>query len=266
MGFPITRHFRSQLALGNVPGHYPTHKFGQNTDLDTSEEDIWTEGGTWVAPTEARIHDIASADANDTDGGTGARQVTIWGLVDWDTAESSEVITMNGTGNVATYNSYVIIHRMKVTSTGGSGPNVGKISATAQTDGTVTAAIPAGIGQTRMVIYGIPSTQVALIDNGHITINRSSKTSGAVDFDLKVCPWPETFPSVFISTMTTSCGVAGSTVNHYPFKTPSKVSGPAIIKASGIGSTTDFNVSVAMDIVTVDNNLAGNPINPMDFS
>lgn len=130
-------------------------QFGRNTDIDTGEEDIWDGGGTWVAPTQSRIHDLVSTSTNDTSVGTGARTVLIEGL-DSVGQDLSEVVTLNGTSNVATTGSYLMINRMTVATAGSGGANVGDITATAQTDSTVTAQISAGNNRTMMAIYKLP--------------------------------------------------------------------------------------------------------------
>jgi len=167
-GAQLVQDYGLAVARGLVTGQSSVNKFGAAPDgIQTSATDVWSLANStptqqiWLAPTAARIHAIVSTSAND-DGdpvGTGARTIRIYGLQTWDTAETSEVVTLNGTGAVNTANSYVIIHRMKVLTMGASGPNVGTISATAATDNTVTAVILPGDGQTEMAIYGVPSVQ-----------------------------------------------------------------------------------------------------------
>jgi hypothetical protein len=75
--------FYVRAALGHYPNIKGVNKFGRNIEIDSSvTADIWDGGYTvasggvsliWVAPTAARTHTIASTDANDTAGGTGAR-------------------------------------------------------------------------------------------------------------------------------------------------------------------------------------------------
>ncbi len=56
-----------EVAKGTVPGVSYVNKLGRNPEIDTGTdpEDIWDAGGLWVAPTQARIHDVASANAAD---------------------------------------------------------------------------------------------------------------------------------------------------------------------------------------------------------
>ncbi len=169
------------VAQGMVSDTASLNKFGRNSDIDTGSnpEDVWDGGGIWVAPTAARTHDIASDDANDTSAGTGARTVTIFGLdSSWDL--QTETVTMNGTSNVATANTYWRIFRMFVASAGSSETNEGTVTATAQTDATVTAQINPENGQTLMAIYTVPADTTLYLSQAYATINKSGGTSGAM--------------------------------------------------------------------------------------
>ena len=61
--------FSVELSRGRITGMSTITKFGHNSDVDTgSAEDVWSNGGTYVAPTTARVHNIVSTSANDTSG------------------------------------------------------------------------------------------------------------------------------------------------------------------------------------------------------
>jgi len=64
---PVVDYFQ-EVAAGRVEGSSAVSKFGENPDIDIASgfETIWDGGGTYVPPTEARIHDIASDNAADT--------------------------------------------------------------------------------------------------------------------------------------------------------------------------------------------------------
>lgn len=170
--------FAVEVSRG-VAHYSAVNKFGKNPDVDTgAPEDIWDGGGLWVAPTDARLHDIVSTSIND-DGapvGTGARTLSVEGLdANWDGI--SETIVLDGTTNVPTTNTYRRIFRMRVLTAGSGGVNAGIITATAQTDATITAQINIGNNQTLMAIYTVPNAKTghikslfAAIANGTITI------------------------------------------------------------------------------------------------
>jgi len=169
------------VASGRAPSLSVIHKFGRNSDVDTGTlpEDIWSQGGVWVPPTTARIHDIVSTDAADAAAGTGARTILVFGL-NASFAEQSETVTMNGVTPVATANAYTRIYRMYLLTAGSSHINAGVITATAQTDATVTAAIELAEGQTQMAIFTVPAGKTAYMTQYHASIIRQGATAGAM--------------------------------------------------------------------------------------
>ena len=240
--------FFVETALGHMPGYVSVQKFGRNTDVDTaSVEDVWDGGGTHVAPTEARVHNIASTDANDTSAGTGARTIQVYGLTDWDTAETSEAITLDGVSDVATTNSYVIIHRMKVLTKGATDVNVGTITATAVTDATVTAQINPSQGQTQMAVYGVPSVQVAIVSQIYSNVLKLSGTV-SVDNKLLVNPEPDVELTNFITkhTFTSTNSIGNVQVN---FNSPKVFSGPCIIKMQADVSANNTDIGAGFDAI-----------------
>lgn len=59
--------FNLEVTKGSIPKHTFIHKFGENPTIDNlaTFKDIWDAGGTYVPPTQARIHAIVSTDVND---------------------------------------------------------------------------------------------------------------------------------------------------------------------------------------------------------
>ena len=174
-----------EVARGNISGQSMITKFGYNADIDTAAaEDVFGQGGTYVAPTQARVHDISSSSANDTSAGTGARTVLVRGI-DSNYNSVSETIILNGVGNVATVNSYHI-HLMQVITVGSTGSNVGTISATAQTDATVTCTIEPTNNQSTSSIYMVPTGYKGYIMKIRARMgNTISNTSANVDLLVK---------------------------------------------------------------------------------
>lgn len=175
-----TKNYSLEIAKGNVNGSSLITKFGHNVDIDTGvPEDVWNQGGLYVAPTVARIHNIVSTDVNDTAAGTGMRTVLIRGVNASYTA-TSETITMNGTSNVPTVNSYLHIHLMQAQTVGSGGVNAGTITATAQTDATVTCSMVIGQGQSESSIYVVPVGYIAYIMKVRARMNNVTANSAAV--------------------------------------------------------------------------------------
>tara|TARA_Y100000310_G_scaffold325444_1_gene388913 strand:- start:1362 stop:2189 length:828 start_codon:yes stop_codon:yes gene_type:complete len=249
------------IARGRQGNLSHINKFGETTNADAGVTTDLHDGANatddvdiWVAPTQARIHAIVSTSDNDSDTGgvvaqgDGLRTLRIFGLMDWDTAETSEDIVMDGTTAVNTVNSYVIIHRMKALTKGGNaaGPNVGVITATAASDGTVTAQMGAGHGQTLMAVYGVPSTQTLFICRYSASfVGVGAAPSGAIGIQLVANPEPDADLIGFLVKDTEAVLAAGSSHFQHVFNPPFEIEGPAIVKIQAIAATGTNNASVS---------------------
>lgn len=185
--------------------------------------------------------------------GVGARKIRIYGLKTWDSKETSEDIILHGVTAVNSLNSYVIIHRMKVLSCGTSGPNVGLITATAQTDATVTAAILAGNGQTEMAIYGIPSTQKFYLTTWRANIDKASVAPTSCDFSIYANPDPENYPKLYIRKNDISVQSDGANMFDTEYNPPIEFAGPCILKIQAIASVADIDGESSFDGFLIDN-------------
>ena len=91
-----------------------------------------------------------------------------------------EFVIMNGTTPVNTLLDAFRISRMHGHGVGANKTNVGDISATAAVDGTVTAFIGAGDGQTLMAIYSIPFGYDGFVTQYYANMYRSTAVAGAM--------------------------------------------------------------------------------------
>lgn len=223
------------------------NKFGRNMEIDSAAaEDVWDGGANWVLPTAARVHQVVSTSVNDTSDGTGARTVQLYGLSDWDTAESSQVVTMNGTTDVPTL-AYVIIHRMKVLTKGASGPNVGVITATADTDATVTAQINAGEGQTQMAVYGVPSGHAAYLTSYYASVLKAQAV--AMNLSLLFNPEPGDEPTTYVTKHTIGAHSTGATGAFMLFAPYMRFAGPGVLKMRASVSGNGADVSAGFNLL-----------------
>jgi len=255
--------FGLEASLGKIAGYSTVNKFGEALNCDNGvATDIWdgADGSTgsaiWVPPTAARTHQITSTSTNDTSAGTGMRTVRIYGLTDWDSKEVSEDVILNGTSNVATSNSYVIIHRMVGLTWGSGGVNDGVITATADTDSTVTAAIIQGGNQTEMVIYGIPSVQKLRVVKFQCSIVKSTGSSQRGDGEILFMPDPGTNASnnnAWINKENFQLVEANPPWEHDYGNTPKKLDGPGIVKIQVTSNSNDTIATASFDAFLVDN-------------
>jgi hypothetical protein len=255
-------HFGYAAAAGLITGHSTINKFGEApSGIQTTATDIWSRADAtptqqiWLAPTAARIHAIVSTSTDDdgSPAGLGARTIRVYGLTSWSTAETTEDITLNGTGSVNTANSYVIIHRMKVLTWGASGPNVGTITATAATDSTVTAVILPGDGQTEMAIYGVPSIQTAYVYRWSASINKAAGAAVSANFTMRVNENPNVQTTGFLRKSDFSLQSTGASTAEKHYDLPLKFAGPCIIKIQAYASSADTDGNSAFDLLLVTN-------------
>ena len=234
---------------GKVPGYSIVHKFGRNPQIDTGTdpEDIWDGGGVWVAPTTARIHQIASTDGNDTAGASGATAIRILGL-NSELSLQQEDKNLDGANNVATL-AYVIIYRMIILAAGATGSNEGTITATADSDGTVTAQITIGNNQTGMAIYQIPAGTKGYITNFYGSLADSGGVGANVDIQLLVKP----YGGVFNVKQFHGLVAAGAAHFNHLFPVPFPVDSMGIIKMQAkTTSASAAVVSAGFDIILIE--------------
>lgn len=234
------------VARGLITGQISVNKFGRNPDVDVGTEDIWSQGGTWVAPTAARVHNLASTSANDTAAGTGARTLTVNGL-NGSYVDTTETITLNGVANVATANSYVIIHRMIVQTAGSVESNVGTITATAVTDGTISAAIVIGKNQTQVAIYQIPAGYTGYLSQYYGGFQGGAGAACFIEL------FGKAFGGVYALKGTLTLRVDGSSFDVRSYKSPLKFTEKSIIKLTATSDAVNSNVVGAFDLILVAN-------------
>ena len=239
------------IARGLVSNVSAVNKFGFNNDIDTGSvpEDIWQQGGLYQHPTAARQHDVVSTDAADTNSaGTGARKVFIEGL-DASFAYASETVNLNGTTAVTTVNSYTRINRAYVTEAGSGKTNAGGISLTAQTDATVSALIAAGLGQTELAIYSVPTGRNFYINSVFADAYRLSAPSNAQIFcQVMQRQGIDTSTPVERVVFTAGLSLEGSSNRERHYQPPKKILGPCdifwrvtYVSDSNIGVSAGFD-------------------------
>lgn len=157
--------FYLDVARGLVTGMRPVNKFGRNSDVDAGAEDLWAQGGLYVEATAASVVNFVSSSANDTAAGTGARTISVTGL-NASNVEVTETLTLNGTTNVPTVNSYNFISRVIVLTAGSGGANAGTITGTATGGGTpLLISVAIGINQSQLGVYKVPAGKSAYISS-----------------------------------------------------------------------------------------------------
>ncbi|KKL49364.1 hypothetical protein LCGC14_2316230, partial [marine sediment metagenome] len=197
-------------------------------------------GGTWATAT--------------TLGGTGARTIRFWGLKTWSSIETSEDVGLHGIVGVTPATTWVIIHRMEVRTSGGTSRNAGIISATATSDGTVTAQIAVGKGRTKMAIYGVPSGHTFQMGDYYGSVLKAAAALRC-NFTLLHNPEPDVQTTMFNQVHDWGLDTTGNSGFIHEFNLPFQLAGPCIIKLRGNATANDttaiggFNGIVTNDML-----------------
>lgn len=239
--------YAHELALGNIPGRSTVNKFGRNTAVGTSAEDIWTVGGVRAWLSAATLFEVLSGSTDDDEGGSGAEKIMIEGLdANFDLA--TEEVTLNGTSAVATTTQFIRFNRAYVTQVGTRhGTNVGLITIRVASAGATQGEIVAGKGQTEQTHYSVPRNKYALLEVARVSVD-STKTVSCDLFRR------EGIDSASAQAKRKLWGVTGLTGAAPPqiFDPPVMITGPADIWWDGIVASTDAGVEAGFDLVLVD--------------
>lgn len=150
--------FLLEVAKGNVPGHSLAIVRGHNPSQTSASGDVdVTEFGDLSYLSSAETMNIVSSSTSD-DGdpaGVGLQTLLIQGVSSTGAA-ISETVTMDGTTNVLTSNSYLRVNSMIGLAVGSSNWNVGDVTATASSAATVQDKMSATESISQSSNYTIP--------------------------------------------------------------------------------------------------------------
>ena len=151
-----------EVAKGNVPKLTSYRKFGRNTAVGPTEEDIWNVGGLYTFPTAAETVRVKvggnAADVDTT--GAGARTIRVLGLDEnWALAQE-DIVLAGASASAATTTTFIRIYRAYVLTAGtyATPVNTGVITIENTTSAVVLAAIAASLGQTEMTMFTVPAS------------------------------------------------------------------------------------------------------------
>lgn len=183
------------IASGKYVGFSIVNKFGFNSDVDSAgNEDIWEGGGFYTGfATAAEQLRISSSDAADTSAGTGARTIRIVGL-DADYNVINETVTLNGTSNVTTTQSFIRAHTASIQSVGSGGVNAGTITVRQNvTTANIMLSMQIGRNQTNCSAYTVPAGFTAYMRYLHVACGNAANVAIAGNI------WTRSFGGVFRS-------------------------------------------------------------------
>jgi len=241
--------FELQVSRGQITGHTRFCPFGFNAAVTTAES-VWSAGGLYTFPSTATALTVVSDSTND-DGspvGTGARTVTIEGL-DANYVAVSETVTMNGTTDVTTTQTFLRVNHAYVATCGSTGSNVGAITI-ANTTPTTLASIAATAGVAEQCIYTVPAGSTAYITR-YMLSSYNSTAGAATNGQIWVKPYGGA--NMLATTVRIPGTGAFSCEADYPFPVTEK----SDIDFRAIALAGSSNVSAQLQMVVIQNNITG---------
>jgi hypothetical protein len=169
------------LVTTALTGFGADFAFGDVTSASTTQKTV--ERTTYTEQTTDAQRSIASASANDTAAGTGARTVKITYLNSTGSGPYTETVTLNGTSYVNTVATNIcFIEQIEVVTVGSGGTNAGILTLKAATagGGATIGTIGAANGQTFWAHHYIPTGKIANITGISVSHNGTTVGSGAV--------------------------------------------------------------------------------------
>jgi hypothetical protein len=230
--------FELQVARGQITGHEVVNVFGFANAVSTTFVAVWENNSAYAFPTAASVMQVASSNASDT-----TVTIAISGL-DANYNRISESVSLNGTSNVATTQSFFRINSVVTTANNAVGNVTVKNGS-----GTTYAQVNAGNGKTNMSVYTVPAEYTAYFSQFD-AFSSTSVTSGVY--------------ATFRALLTSPAGVNNVTLTvpflndytidrPYPLAYTEKTDVQWQCKSSGAG----LGIGVLVIGVLVKNNITG---------
>ena len=226
-----------QVSRGLIAGHKRVFKFGFNSDIDDSIEDIWDGGGVYTYQSSAVAMTVTSG-GGATDNGV---QVTVQGL-DASYNEVSEAVTLAGSGTATTTQTYLRVYRAFVS---GSQEPTGDI--TIANGGTTYAKVLDGEHQTLMALWTVPAGYTAYLLQTDITAFTEQNNKFAV-------VWVQTRELDGVFRTQDKFALVENT-HHQQYQVPLPIPEKTDIRVRAIGSSSSANIelSAGLDIIYIEN-------------
>lgn len=165
----IAQPYLTSIIEGDIPDHTAFTLDGYSPVINTAEQVLWGVAPAtqivYVYPAAATTVDIVSTDADDNASGTGAREVTVTGLLAG-YVEDTEVIATHatdGTIAVTTTKEWLRINSVEVTDAGASGKNEGDM--TVLDGANILSFVEAGTNLSLQGVYTVPAGKSFFVEN-----------------------------------------------------------------------------------------------------
>lgn len=253
---PPNTEFLIEVAKGNVAGHSLVHKFGAG-QISSIFAPV-SQTSSYQTPTTAQALEFVSSSGNDTSAGTGAREITIFGL-DSNWEEVTQTLDTNGTTAVQLGTDLTRLYRWFVSESGTyatetTGSHVGTLtirdSGGGGNDWSQLPISPFPVGQSQIGAYTIPSGKTGYLMSKNVFTD-TGKTADIYFFqrtnvDTVAAPYSS------MRLVERQVGVSGG----YNIETKSPKGpfvGPCDVGFMGKVASGTAEVSVEFELLIVDN-------------
>ena len=237
--------YELQVSKGQIAGATSLYKFGFNSDVDGTEETIWSSGGNVPWPTAAftayAVSDNAADNGTST---TGAQTLQIEGL-DADYNIKAVSVTLDGTTAVAISGTWIRINRVFVALSGSGGTAAGTVTIRNAGASVTYATISTG-NQTQMAVYTVPAGYTLYLDDISFTAALSIASKNVtVKFVLRNFG-SNTFRTGIIETIQSNSLLV-------PFQYPLAIAEKTDVECRAFSDTSNVGVSASFQGVLIAN-------------
>lgn len=263
MSFFGNRDFGLEAAKGAVTGHFFIHKFGFNSDIDTSTiADIWEFGAVggnleYDFPTSDEIIYLSSSDGGDSGA---SYTVTVEGLDQYWAPQIIEDVQLDGQTpvQVGSGESWIRVNRMYTNGTTATAGNVYAANTATGTAGnsgvptssaTVRAYYTISGQQTQQAIYSIPINVIGYMTNWWTSIIASLVVAQTLTAEIHI----REFGGVFRVKQTVGLSsVSGGWRYHWDVPMPAPEKSDILVHVHD-ASANSMQVAAGFDVILVDN-------------
>jgi hypothetical protein len=205
--------------------------FGQVSTSATTANQV-VRNTVYTEQTTNAQRSIASANANDSSAGTGARTVRITYLDQTGAGPFTETVTMNGVTYVNTVATNIcFIEKIEVMSVGSTGSNVGILTLKAATagGGATIGTVTATANRTFWAHHYVPTGKTTYVSG--VSVGNASTVVGSGAFFILQARNPTVSTSPLTQVSDTVRLYGQSSTNTRAYLSPIQIPGPAIVAA-----------------------------------
>ena len=231
-----------EIAKGNVPGHEEKLVSGENLDLATSPQELWSGGGLLILPIVGEQWELVSSSGNDTNGGTGAHTVEVFYLDD-NYVEQMETVTLNGGTVTMIATDLFRPIKMIVTAAGSLNTNDDDITMQVVVGGATRGRIIGGKGTSSQLSYTTPAGKTAYLFAAALSVGKNKDVVGTVVISLEGTNIIAEIGDMQVYQNTVSL------VLNVPFRLPEKTD----FRVQVVSTTNNTSVRGFSQLIVVDN-------------